>query len=153
MTILPLDLWQFSIIDYLEYDDQSKLIQCIENLELTDLIGMEDVTDDILKKMRYVTRLDTFRTNVTNNGIRHLSLSVLYCNYHITDRGFEHMKDVNIKTHYFRMPVNTLPVYSMDCDGDEMNVFNMDFDSDEMNVLSSIHDGTFKRHMNIISLD
>jgi hypothetical protein len=45
VKMLPLDLWQFCIIDYLEYIDQCKLVTHIPSLQLTNLIGLPDFTD------------------------------------------------------------------------------------------------------------
>ena len=92
--MLPLDLWQFGVIDFLEFKDQNKLVKCIDGLELTDLIGMKDLTDTKLKKYRYVTRLDaTMNNNITDKGIKHLFLYALCVigNNTITNQGIKHM--------------------------------------------------------------
>jgi hypothetical protein len=49
--MLLFDLWQFCVIDYLEYKDQSKLVKYIPSLQLTNLIGMEDLTDTNFKSL------------------------------------------------------------------------------------------------------
>jgi hypothetical protein len=76
--MLPLDLWQFCIIDYLEYIDQCKLVTHIPSLQLTNLIRLPDLTDE---------------------GIKHMTLHTLhtYRNKKITDEGIKHMNIVNYK--------------------------------------------------------
>jgi hypothetical protein len=56
--MLPLDLWQFCIIDYLEYDDQSKLVKLISGVQLTNLIGMKGLTDTILQEFKFIKWLE-----------------------------------------------------------------------------------------------
>jgi hypothetical protein len=94
--MLPLDIWQFCVIDYLEHNDQFELIKFIDKLELTDLIGMKELTDIKLKEYRYVKRLNTIDTKITDDGIKHLFLSLLYKNSDITYGGLIHMTNVII---------------------------------------------------------
>jgi hypothetical protein len=70
--MLSLYLWQFSVIDYLEYEDQFKLVQLISGLELTNLIGMQNLTDKTLKEYKYVKWLKAcFNNKITDEGIKH----------------------------------------------------------------------------------
>jgi hypothetical protein len=92
--MLPLDLWQFGVIDYLEYNDQSKLVKFISSLELTNLIGLPDLTDKKLQEFKFVKWLDaSYNSNITYEGIKHMSLHTLdaCCNDKITDEGIKHM--------------------------------------------------------------
>jgi hypothetical protein len=92
--MLPLDLWQFCVIDYLEYKDQSKLVKLISGLQLTNLIGMKGLTDTKLQKFKFVKFLHAGCNNkITNEGIKHMNLHTLYARYNenITDKGIEHM--------------------------------------------------------------
>jgi hypothetical protein len=90
--MLSLYLWQFGVIDYLEYEEQSKLIKLIYGLELTNLIGIEDLTDKKLKEYKYVKFLDARCNNkITDKGIKHMYLHTLYANNKITDEGIKHM--------------------------------------------------------------
>ena len=92
--MLPLDLWQHCIIDYLQYEDQCNLIQCIKGLELTNLVGMTGLSDSLLKEYKYVMFLDAISNySITDEGIAHLYLHTLYTDLftNITDKGIAHM--------------------------------------------------------------
>ena len=79
--MLPLDVWQFCIIDYLKHYEQCLLIEHIPGLEPTNLLGQRGLTDTILKKYRYVKYLDvSHNENITYEGIKHLPLHTLYAN-------------------------------------------------------------------------
>jgi hypothetical protein len=70
--MLPLDLWQFCIIDYLKYDDQCKIVKLISGLELTNLIGIKVLTDTKLQEFKFVKWLDVNEGNkITDEGIKH----------------------------------------------------------------------------------
>jgi hypothetical protein len=64
-NMLPLDLWQFGVIDYLEYEDQSKLVKLISGLELTNLVGIKGLTNAKLKEFKCVKWLDASFNNKT----------------------------------------------------------------------------------------
>jgi hypothetical protein len=95
---LPSDIWQYLIIDYLEYDDQAKLVKTIPKLELTNLIGIKHITDNILLKMRYVKWLDaSWKQEITNKGIKHQPLHTLYASYKNSGYDPRNMTDMGIK--------------------------------------------------------
>jgi hypothetical protein len=77
--MLPFDLWQFCVIDYLEYEDQSKFVKYIPSLQLTNLIGMQNLTDNKLKEYKYVKWLNAnYNSNITDEGIKHINIANLY---------------------------------------------------------------------------
>jgi uncharacterized protein YlbG (UPF0298 family) len=91
--MIPCDLWQFGAINYLEYEDQCKLVIYIPSLQLTNLIGQSNLTDIKLQEYKYVKWLDaSFNDNITDEGIKHMSLHTLHAcwNYNITDKGIKH---------------------------------------------------------------
>jgi hypothetical protein len=92
--MLPFDLWQFCVIDYLKYDDQCKLVKLISGVQLTNLIGIQGLTDTKLKEYKYVKWLyANYNENITDDGIKHMTLHTLHAsqNSKITDEGIKHM--------------------------------------------------------------
>ena len=89
-------IFQVVIFDYCNSEEQMILKDILYGgkLEITNLFGVEGLTDNILKTYSKVKFLDIIENNnVTDEGIKHMNLKVLIScgNPNITDEGIKYM--------------------------------------------------------------
>ena len=99
--IIPLDIFQNVIFNFCNGKEQILLKKLFYNsrLEITILIGIICLTDDILKtysKIKYLNASNNL--DVTDEGIKHMDLKVLNIqgNYYITNKGIKHMTNLKV---------------------------------------------------------
>ena len=97
-AIIPFDIFQNVILDFCNSTEQLLLKQIFydEKLEITNLLGIENLTDEMLKKYPKVKYLDCTNNAITDKGIKYTNLKslIIYNNSKITDDGIKHMTDL-----------------------------------------------------------